>query len=241
MTEPAFATTTLAIAPNEHIVLDELPGRAPAWLYLHGFGSARKGEKSTALFLHAARQHRAAVRFDMRGHGDASGELGSVTFTEQLADAATVLDRTGPAVLVGSSLGGLVAIHLAASRPADVRALLLLAPAMGFLPRLRSWLDPDRRMKTGDGRVVTMHERALADAADHDERDLPAQLSMPVFIAHGTGDEVVPWQLSENLAAAIPHAQKTLWLLPGADHRLNLEFEAILARADAMFAQCGVA
>ncbi len=241
MTEPAFATATLAMAPGEHIVLDELPGRAPTWLYLHGFGSVRKGEKSTALFRHAAAQGRAAVRFDFRGHGDASGELGGVTFSEQVADATAVLDRTGPSVLVGSSLGGLVAIHLAASRPANVRAMLLLAPALGFLPRLRSWLDPDRRMKTGDGRVVTMHERALADAAGHDERDLPARLTMPVFVAHGTGDEVVPWQLSESFAASIPHRQKELWLLPGADHRLNLEFDAILARAESMFARCGVA
>ena len=62
-----------------------------------------------------------------------------------------------------------------------------------------------------------------------------------VFKKTHEGFEKLTAERTENLAAAIPHAQKTLWLLPGADHRLNLEFEAILARADAMFAQCGVA
>lgn len=239
MTSASTATTTLAPAPGERVAVERLAGASPGYVFLHGLGSVRAGEKSAALLEHARRQGRAFTRFDFRGHGESSGTIGVVTMSELLVDAGLVLDLAGPSVLVGSSLGALVAAHLAASRPADVRALALLAPAFGFLPRMRNRLDAEGRLRTSEGKVFHVHERALADAATHDESGLPRRLPMPVFVAHGTEDELVPSQLSESFFAGLSHQAKELWLVPRGDHRLNREIADILARMDAFLRRSG--
>src|SRR5690606_7892817 len=137
-------------APGARIVADHLPGDAPALVFLHGLVSVRRGEKSTALFDLAARTGRAAWRFDFRGHGESSGVLHDTTLTELIADARSVLEASGPAFLVGSSLGGLVAAWTAARHPEFVRGLVLLAPALRFLPRLIA-------RSRADGTIVLDH------------------------------------------------------------------------------------
>lgn len=234
-------TSTLAPAPGERIELDLLAGAAPGYLFLHGLGTGRHGEKSDALLQHAAARGRAAARFDFRGHGGSSGQIGAVTFSELLQDAGAVLDRLGRAVVLGSSLGGLVAAHLAARRPDDVVGLCLLSPALGFLPRMRGHVAADGTMATPQGVRFAVQERALIDAARHDETNLPLRLPMPVLLAHGTLDDIVPPVLSEAFFAAIPHDRKDLWIIDGGDHRLNAPFPAILERLEALLGRCGVA
>jgi pimeloyl-ACP methyl ester carboxylesterase len=176
---PQPATFRFAPVVGEHIVGDRLPGSGPAYLFLHGLGSVRTGEKSASLFAHAAARGRAAIRYDSRGHGDSSGQIGQLTVSELIADAGKVLDRAGRAILVGSSLGGVVAAFLAAARPADVHGLVLIAPAFGFLPRMASALDAEGRMRTSEGVTFAVHPRVLADAESLDEPALAARLTVP--------------------------------------------------------------
>lgn len=239
MTRASTTTTILAPAPGERVVVERLAGATPGYVFLHGLGSVRAGEKSAALMEHARKQGRAFTRFDFRGHGESSGTIGVVTMSELLVDAGVVLDITGPSILVGSSLGALVAAHLAASRPADVRAIALLAPAFGFLPRMRKRLDAEGRLRTSEGMTFHVHERALMDAAMHDEASLPRRLPMPVFVAHGTDDDLVPSQLSELFFDGLSQQSKELWLVPRGDHRLNREIADILARMDAFLRRSG--
>lgn len=236
MTLPPLATTWIEPAPGERFAVDRLAGDAPCYVYLHGFASVRTGEKSNALVRHAHARGRAAMRFDFRGHGDSTGTIGHVTFSELLADAGLVLDAAGPSFLVGTSLGALVAAHLAATRPQEVLGLALIAPAFGWLPGMARRLDDRGHMQTTEGISVRIHERALADAARHDEKNLPARLPMPVFVAHGTADEVVPHVLSERFFAAIPHPRKDLWIVADGDHRLTRDIDAIYGRMERLFA-----
>ena len=110
-----------------------------------------------------------------------------------------------------------------------MRAVALLSPAFGFLPHMRDLLDDQGRLHTGEGVAFAIEERALADAARHDEQALPRRLSMPVFLAHGSDDDVVPPALSAAFAAAVPHQAVDLWIVPGGDHRLNTRVDGILA------------
>src|SRR5690606_41376201 len=96
----------------------------------------RRRAPSPPLSAIAARTGRAAWRFAFRGHGEPGGVLHDTTLTELIADARCALEASGPAFLVGSSLGGLVAAWTAARHPEFVRRLVLLAPAFRFLPRL---------------------------------------------------------------------------------------------------------
>ncbi len=224
----------LELDDGHFVVGDEHPGEPPSYVFLHGLGSVRAGEKSASLLAHAQRRGRGFLRFDLRGHGESSGRLGRVAVSELIADTMRVLERVGPATLVGSSLGGLVGAHAAAARPDLVRSLALLAPALGLMPDLASRLDHRGRMWTSNGIGFFVEPRVLDDARTLDERGLPLRLSTPTLVVHGTADEVIPPTVSERFFAAIPHAHKQLWVVPGGDHRLNTVAPEIWRRLDAL-------
>ena len=219
---------------GHHIVGDERAGDDPCYVFFHGLGSVRAGEKSASLLDHAQHRDRGFLRFDMRGHGESSGELGQVTVSELIDDAIRVLERTGPAVVVGSSLGGLVAAHAAAARPDLVERLALLAPAFGLMPNIRRQLDQDGFLHTSDGPSFFVAPRVRDDAEALDERGLPARVRVPTLVVHGTADDTIPLQVSEWFHAGVAHADKELWVVAGGDHRLNTVATEIWSRIDAL-------
>lgn len=225
-------TLTLAPEPGERVVLDRLPGAAPAYVFLHGLGSVRAGEKGNALLAHARTRGRGFLRFDFRGHGQSSGRIGYTTIGELVRDAIAVLDLAGPAILVGSSLGGLVAALVAAQQPERVAGLVLLAPALGFLHRMERRLDATGHLRTSEGLSFPVHPRVLADAAALDEPGLPGRIRATTLLVHGADDVVVPPALSRRFFADLAPGRHQFWLVPGGDHRLNREIGAILQRMD---------
>jgi pimeloyl-ACP methyl ester carboxylesterase len=229
----------LDLGAGDFLVGDQLPGDRPGYVFLHGLGSVRNGEKSASLLAHAAARGRAFVRIDMRGHGDSSGKLGCVKVSELIADAVRLLERTGPCLLVGSSLGALVGAFAAAARPELVRALALLAPAVGFVTNLAGRLDEQGRMWTSEGLGFVVESQVIEDGKQLDEPGLPARLRVPTLVVHGTADEVIPVRAGERFFAAIPHARKELWLVPGGDHRLNTIADQIWTRFDRLLDRVG--
>jgi pimeloyl-ACP methyl ester carboxylesterase len=223
--------------PAGHFVVgDELPGHAPTWLWLHGLGSARAGEKSSSLLAHAQTRGERFLRVDLRGHGESSGHVGAVPLSHVIDDLVQLLDQNGDTIVVGTSLGGLVGAYAAALRPSRVRALALVAPALGLMSNLPALLDRDGCLTTSNGIRFPVLADVLADALGLDERGLPQRLSAPTLMVHGTADEVIPHRASERFFAAIPHARKQLWLVPDGNHRLNVVAPAIWPRIDALLA-----
>ncbi|MFO1053878.1 MAG: alpha/beta hydrolase [Planctomycetota bacterium] len=234
---PAVQTLTLTPAPGVRLVADHLPGRRPGVVYLHGLTSVRRGEKSEAVFARARARGMEAWRFDMRGHGESSGTLSTTTLTDLVDDTTAVLRDIGPAFLFGSSLGGLVAAWTTTGRPQAVAGLLLLAPALRFLPRLRARLDDSGRLTLPHGGgVLEFGPEVLADFESHDESLLGPSLSCPVLCVHGALDDTVPVDCSRDLLARIPHRRKKLVVFDEGDHRLNREIGTILDEADRFFA-----
>ena len=82
----------LDVGDGEAVVGDELPGRGPGFLFLHGLGSGRAGQKSETLLAHARVAGRAFVRYDLRGHGGSCGKVGRSTVSELIDDAVRTLD-----------------------------------------------------------------------------------------------------------------------------------------------------
>lgn len=203
------------------------PGRWPGWgvVVAHGMLSSRSSEKHGALAAAVAREGGAALRFDFSGRGDSDGDPVDLTVTGELADLAAAagwlrdrgVSRLG---LVGSSLGGTVAL-LHAADDAGVAALVTVAaPArLPTAPRA-AWGGSARRLPGGLVEVATgelIREGFFADARQHDPLAAASRVACPWLIIHGALDDVVPAADGADLAAAAPRA--TIVLVPEADHR----------------------
>src|SRR5580704_9038770 len=91
------------------------PGTTPGLLWLGGFNSDMKGTKALALDSWATEHGRACVRFDYSGHGESGGRFVDGTIGRWLQDSVAVFRQAcrGPQVVVGSSMGGWMALLLA--------------------------------------------------------------------------------------------------------------------------------
>src|SRR5882757_7218313 len=144
-------------------------GGTPGLFWLSGFNSDMQGTKALALDAWAAARGRACVRFDYSGHGASGGAFIDGTIGRWLEESTAVFDRfcDGPQVVIGSSMGGWMALLLAreiarrrGAGRATLAGLVLIAPApdfteelmwKGFSPEIRQeieskgvWLRPSR-------------------------------------------------------------------------------------------------
>ncbi len=209
-------------------------GKQPQILWLGGFKSDMGGTKARALDDWAARQRQAYLRFDYSGHGASSGAFADGTISRWLDDALTVLDRLceGPQVLVGSSMGGWIALLAALARPEKVKGLLLIAPAADFTealiwarmsPEMRNdvieqgfWLRPSAY----DDGPYPITRALIADGRKHLLLGGPVEIGVPVHIVQGMQDPDVPWQHAMTLVERLS-GNPVLTLIKGCDHRLS--------------------
>jgi len=97
------------------LAVRERPGSSPGLLWLGGFKSDMKGTKAEALDAWARDHGRAMVRFDYSGHGESGGDFTAGTIGRWLEECVAVYDACcrGPQVVVGSSMGGWLALLMA--------------------------------------------------------------------------------------------------------------------------------
>ncbi len=193
------------------------------------------GSKATALADWAANTRRQFTRFDYRGHGQSSGNFTDFVLSDWLNDALYVLDQvtTGPQIVIGSSMGGWLMLHLALLRPTRVAGLIGIAAAPDFTAELL-WDQLPAPLQDKMRREGVFHEpspygpeptpftyRLVEDGYQHlllTRDHLP--IACPVHLLHGMLDTDVPYQFSERVAAKIgPHA--VVDLIPDGDHRLS--------------------
>jgi hypothetical protein len=221
---------------GEWIAWRRVDGAGPAVVWLGGFRSDMSGTKAQALADWAAAQGRACLRFDYLGHGESSGDFQAQgTITRWREDALAVLDElvAGPAVLVGSSMGGWLACLVAMARPERVRALVLVAPAADFTDKLMApeipadghtalaaegvWFRPSEY-----GAPYPITRALLEDGARWSILGAePAPIEVPVRILQGGADPDVPWRHALELAQAIKGEDVVFSLIKDGDHRLS--------------------
>ena len=210
-------------------------GNSPGVVFLNGYQSDMSGAKAVALDSACKAQFRAYVRFDYSGHGDSSGEFEDCVISDWLADAVAVLDQCtdGPQVLVGSSMGGWIALLTALSRPDRVAGLVGIAAAPDFTENLlfakasnaeRETFERDGvwRKPYGDGDDEFIVTKALIDdGRQHLMLDDPIPISVPVRLIHGTVDDVVPWETSQRLMEVLTSTDVEFTPVDGAGHRMS--------------------
>src|SRR3569623_3273165 len=122
---------------DRRIAVERRPGRAPGLFWLSGFRSDMTGSKATAVDEFGASHGLAVTRFDYSGHGQSGGDFDQGTISRWLEEALAVFDSTqGPQIVIGSSMGGWLALLLARSLrardngPGRIAGMVLIAPAV---------------------------------------------------------------------------------------------------------------
>jgi pimeloyl-ACP methyl ester carboxylesterase len=240
-----FPIATLPCEGGGHIAYRRRDGIEPGLMFLGGFRSDMSGTKATALDDFAAATGRAYTRFDYRGHGASSGRFEELALGDWIADGLEVLDRVaeGPQILIGSSMGAWVALHLALLRPGRMAGLVTMAAAPDFTEEL-IWarLDEGQRERMRrEGRIERpsayapepdiLTLRLIEDGRSHLLLGRPIALPCPARLIHGTADADVPWVFSLRLLDRLQSADARLTLIKDGDHRLSEppQIEAMLA------------
>ena len=220
-----------------------IPGNGPAIVFLPGFKSDMNGSKALDLAEFCAERGRAMLRFDYSGHGESGGKFADGTIGRWTEDALAAIDRltTGNIILVGSSMGGWIALLAALVRPERVAAVVGIAAAPDFTEKLM-WeaMSPAERAtiqrdgvlhvpsQYGDAYPVTL--RLIEEGREHLLLDTPIRLDCPVRLLHGQRDPDVPWEHSLRIASAISTGNVQVTLVKDGDHRLSRPEDLALLR-----------
>jgi len=212
-------------------------GDGPAILWLSGFLSGMASTKAVALAAWAEGMRLPMLRFDYSGHGLSEGDLLHASIGDWLEEAGAVLDRIGErrTILVGSSMGGWIALLLArelvrAGLRARLAGLVLIAPAFDMTERLM-WHRMSAELKAkldvdgvyyepslyGDPYPITKH--LIEEGRNHLLGVGTLHLDLPVRILQGMCDPDVPWGHALDLVDLLCCADVELTLIKDGDHR----------------------
>jgi pimeloyl-ACP methyl ester carboxylesterase len=217
-------------------------GSGPGLFWLGGFNSDMRGTKALALDAWAMEHGRACIRFDYSGHGESGGAFIDGTIGRWLEEGLAVFEQfcRGPQVVVGSSMGGWMALLLARAiakreaAEADLAGLVLIAPAPDFTEQLMwnafsgevreeirtkgVWMRPS---EYGDGAPYPITRALIEEGRNHLLLGSAIEVGCPVRILQGAQDPDVPWQHAFALAHRLPAEDVVLTMIQDGDHRLS--------------------
>jgi pimeloyl-ACP methyl ester carboxylesterase len=210
------------------------PGNGPTVVFLPGYRSDMTGDKATALAAFCAQRNLGMLRFDYSGHGASSGDFLDGTIGAWAADALAAIDAltSGRLILVGSSMGGWIALLTALARPERMAGLIGVAAAPDFTQRLMwdSMAPPERETLRRDGVLYVPSQygeptpitlKLIEDGANHLLLTGPMPIHCPVRLLHGQADPDVPWELALRIAERVETQDVRITLVKDGDHRLS--------------------
>ena len=199
-----------------------------AVILCHGMESNKDSEKLIFLGRKLAAANVLALRFDFAYVGESSGKFEDITYSGEVEDLKAAFSlmqdrRAGKTAILGSSMGGTVAVLFAATEPSVAALVTVAAPLhpenfpkrMLNSARLQEWRERGFTFYNGQRLNVSLLEDLESLNVPRAARDVRC----PVLILHGDADEVVPvreaYELHECLSGT-----KRLSILNGSDHRL---------------------
>ncbi|MEO7601997.1 MAG: alpha/beta hydrolase [Sphingomicrobium sp.] len=238
MTQPDIAFIEIA---DRQIAVRHRAGASPTLLFLPGYASDMDGAKAMAVDAFAATRGLACLRLDYSGTGSSSGEFADATLDQWIAEAIAVLDQLteGPIVVIGSSMGGWIGLHLALRLPDRVTALVGIAAA----PDFTQWGFTETQMQVIAKEGLLEEDNPYGPEPSRVYRDFwqsgqelrlledPIAIDCPVRLIHGEDDPDVPLDIANRLMRQLRSADVQLTIIKGSRHRLSEPHEigAILA------------
>ena len=199
-------------------------GKSPTIVFLPGYASDMEGAKALALDAFAGKRGLAMLRLDYSGTGSSGGKFEDGTVDAWLDEALAAIDQlsSGPLIVVGSSMGGWIALHVALRRPDRISALVGIAAA----PDFTNWGFRDAAIAEQQGiapRFWESGQRLLL-------LDKSIAIDGPVRLIHGELDQDVPVSIVHRTMKALRSGDVQLAIIKGGGHRLSEphEIDAIL-------------
>ena len=210
------------------------PGTGPLIVFLPGYMSDMTGSKAAALADWAAMQGRAALRLDYSGCGASGGDFLAGSIGRWTGDARAIIDHVAPesrVLLVGSSMGGWIALRLGLALGDRLAGLVGIAAA----PDFSDWgldINTDEaaaldaqgwfgRPTPYDPAGYRYARTFLADAPAQRLLGGPIAITAPVRLLQGQCDDAVPWRLSLDIADRLRSDRVQVTLVKDGDHRLS--------------------
>ena len=225
-------TGTLDRGDGTHLAWRRIAGRGVGVVFLGGFNSDMTGSKAEFLAGWCEARGTPFLRFDYSGHGASGGRFVDGTIGRWAQDAACVIEALapGPQVLVGSSMGGWIALLLARRRAP--RGLVGIAPAPDFTedlmwaefpPDVRAAIERDGvwERPSAYGTPYPITRALIEDGRAHLLLRAPLQIDVPVRILQGQRDPDVPWRHALRIAEALTGEDVRVQLIKDGDHRLS--------------------
>ena len=227
---------------SRNIAIDKISGTSPGLIWLGGYRSNMTGTKAQVMMDWARNKGHAALRFDYSGHGKSDGKFVEGTISRWLEEALAVFGQhtDGPQILVGSSMGGWIALRLAQElqklgETQKLAGILLIAPAPDFTHQLMEpgFSSEQTRELNEIGFISEPSEYSdepniITKALIEDGRDNLVfegiiNTGCPVAILQGMKDPDVPYEHAMRLINHLPSEDVTITLVNDGDHRLSRE------------------
>jgi pimeloyl-ACP methyl ester carboxylesterase len=216
------------------IAYEKQNGNGPTVVFLTGFRSDMAGTKAEFLAESCRKRGQGYIRFDYRGHGQSEGRFEDGTIGLWKRDALDVIDflTNGSLILVGSSMGGWIALLCALERKDRVKGLIGLAAAPDFTEEISGLMSPEQHAameRDGfftlpndyDDRPYIIRRELIEDGKDHLLLHAPIDLDCPVRLVQGMKDADVPWHRAQKIADTLTGADREIFLREEGDHRLS--------------------
>jgi pimeloyl-ACP methyl ester carboxylesterase len=216
-------------------------GSAPGVIWLPGFKSDMVSTKAAALAEWAFARGLASTRFDYSGHGQSGGRFEDGTIGRWLDETTAVFSKltTGPQIVVGSSMGGYIALlllrRLMASAPleaARIKGLVLVAPAWDMTEELMWNQFPESakaairdtgvwQRPSAYGEPYPITAKLIEEGRNHLFARKTWDPGRPVHIIHGLLDPDVPWEHTLDLESFLDGGWTRVTAVPDGEHRLS--------------------
>jgi pimeloyl-ACP methyl ester carboxylesterase len=225
------------IVGDRPIAVERRAGRAPGLFWLSGFRSDMTGSKALAIDAFGASHGLGVTRFDYSGHGQSGGDFNQGTISRWLEEALAVFASTaGPQIVIGSSMGGWLALLLARALrlrgEVRINGLVLIAPAVDMTELMEAQMPKKyRKLLDKQGYVDTpsdysadpyrINKTLIEDGRQHLLFGRGIATGCPVAIVQGARDRDVPREHAAKLVQHLLTDPVTFTLIPDGEHRLS--------------------
>lgn len=205
----------------------------PGVIFMGGFMSDMSGTKATRFEELCRQRGQGYIRFDYSGHGQSEGNFTDGSICSWADDALAVIDQLteGPQILVGSSMGGWIALLVARARPDRVCGIVGIAAAPDFTEEMRQTLDANQLCDLQDNGLTYMpsdygspypiSSTLIENSKEKCLLSQPIDIDCPVRLIQGTEDNAVPADKPGRIKAALESKNVEITLIDGGDHSLS--------------------